>query len=156
HGRVQSISATIWQNWDALTMNSWRQDPALSGGGFLLYTGANMLNTVVELAGEPFVQVAAWLDNRGRPVETMGVAMGRLKSGALVSLHACGEAIPSCASDIRVFCEKAILRTGMWGEFLELQREGDKALVPVMTPPSLGVWEQFLAVRNGVLPNPSP
>ena len=119
-------------------------------------TGAHMLNTVVDLAGEPFVEVAAWLDNRGRPVETMGVAMGRLASGALVTLHACGEAIPSCASDIRVFCEKAILRTGMWGEFLEAQRAGEKELAPVSAPPSLGVWEQFLAVRAGTLANPSP
>jgi len=156
YGTVQSISATVWQNWGGLTRNTWRQEPALSGGGFLFDTGAHMLNTVVELAGEPFVQVAAWLDNRGRPVETMGVAMGRLQSGALVTMHGCGEAIPSCASDIRVFCEKAILRTGMWGEFLELQGESDKELRPVVTPPSLGVWEQFLAVRRGELANPSP
>jgi predicted dehydrogenase len=156
HGAVQSISATIWQNWGAITLNTWRQEPALSGGGFMFDTGAHMLNTVVELAGESFVQVAAWLDNRGRPVDTMGVAMGRLESGALVTLHGCGEAIPSCASDIRVFCEKAILRTGMWGEFLELQHSGEKELLPVVLPPSLGVWEQFLAVRRGELANPSP
>jgi len=156
HGPVQSISATIWQNWDLNTRNTWRQQPAVSGGGCLFDTGAHMLNTVVELAGEPFAQVAAWLDNRGQPVDVMGVAMGRLESGALVTLHACGEAIPSCASDIRVFCEKAILRTGMWGEFLELQRENEKDLSPVLTPPSLGVWEQFLAVRRGELANPSP
>jgi predicted dehydrogenase len=155
-GAVQSISAVIWQNWGAMTTGAWRQQPALSGGGFLFDTGAHMLNTVVELAGEPFAQVAAWFDYRGRPVETMGVVMGRLASGALVTLHGCGEAIPSCASDIRVFCEQAIVRTGMWGEFLEVQRAGEKELQPVTLPPSLGVWEQFLAVRSGQLPNPSP
>jgi predicted dehydrogenase len=155
-GAVLSISATIWQNWGTQTLNTWRQQPAISGGGFLFDTGAHMLNTVVELAGEPFVEVAAWLDDRGRPVETMGVVIGRLASGALVTLHACGEAIPSCASDIRVFGELAILRTGMWGEFLEVQRAGDKDLLPVSAPPSLGVWEQFLAVRAGELPNPAP
>lgn len=155
-GAVQSISATVWQNWDPMTVNTWRQDPALSGGGFLFDTGAHVLNTVVELAGEPFVEVAAWLDNRGRPVETMGVAIGRLASGALVTLHGCGEAIPSCASDIRVFGETAIVRTGMWGEFLELQKTGESELQPVSTPPSLGVWEQFLAVRAGTLANPAP
>ncbi len=155
-GAIQSISATAWQNWDLMTRNTWRQDPALSGGGFLFDTGAHVLNTVVELAGEPFVEVAAWLDNRGQPVETMGVAIGRLASGALVTLHGCGEAIPSCASDIRVFGETAIVRTGMWGEFLELQKAGESQLQPVSTPPSLGVWEQFLAVRAGKLANPAP
>jgi predicted dehydrogenase len=155
-GRLQSISATIWQNWGPFTHNTWRQDPPISGGGFFFDTGAHMLNTVVELAGEPFVEVAAWLDNRGRPVETMGVVIGRLASGALVTLHGSGEMGYSvCESDIRVFCEKAMLRTGMWAEFLEVQREGGQ-LVPVQVPPSLGVWEQFLAVRAGRLPNPAP
>lgn len=155
-GALLSISATIWQDWGPQTVNTWRQQPAISGGGFLFDTGAHMLNTVVELAGEQFVEVAAWLDDKGRPVETMGVVIGRLASGALVTLHACGEAIPSCASDIRVFCQQAILRTGMWGEFLEMQRAGEKDLLPVSVPPSLGVWEQFLLVRAGRLPNPSP
>ena len=155
-GGVLSISATIWQNWGPNTANTWRQEPALSGGGFFFDTGAHMLNTVVELAGEPFVEVAAWLDNKGRPVETMGVVIGRLASGALVTLHGCGEAIPSCSSDIRVFTEQAILRTGMWGEFLERQNAGENQLTPVSVPPSLGVWEQFLLVREGKLPNPAP
>jgi predicted dehydrogenase len=155
-GPVHSISATIWQNWGPFTHNTWRQDPPISGGGFFFDTGAHMLNTVVELAGEPFVEVAAWLDNRGRPVETMGVVIGRLASGALVTLHGSGEMGYSvCESDIRVFCRDAMLRTGMWAEFLEVQREGGK-LTPVAVPPSLGVWEQFLAVRDGRLPNPAP
>lgn len=155
-GSVLSISATIWQDWGPNTANTWRQEPALSGGGFFFDTGAHMLNTVVELAGEEFVEVAAWLDHRGRPVETMGVVIGRLASGALVTLHGCGEAIPSCASDIKVFTNQAILRTGMWGEFLEMQRAGESTLSPVTLPPSLGVWEQFLEVRAGRLPNPAP
>ncbi len=155
-GPLLSISATIWQNWGPLTAGSWRQAPAISGGGFLFDTGAHMLNTVVDVAGEEFVEVAAWLDDRGRPVETMGVIIGRLASGTLVTLHGCGEAIPSCASDIRIFCEQAILRTGMWGEFLEVQRSGETTLTPVTLPPSLGVWEQFLRVYRGEVPNPCP
>ncbi len=155
-GRVLSTSATIWLIWGALPSGTGRPGPAISGGGFLFDTGAHMLNTVVDLAGEEFVEVAAWLDNSGRPVETMGVIIGRLASGSLVTLHGCGEAIPSCASDIRVFTEQAILRTGMWGEFLEVQRSGENALTPVVLPPSLGVWEQFLRVRSGQLANPCP
>jgi hypothetical protein len=82
--------------------------------------------------------------------------MGRLKSGALVTINGCGEAIPSCASDVRVFCTRGILRTGIWGERLELQRDGRRQLRKVKVPPSQGVWEQFLAVRNGNIPNPCP
>ncbi len=155
-GRILSISATIWQNWGINTDGTWRQNQVVSGGGFLFDTGAHMLNTVVDLAGEPIVEVAAWLENMGRPVETMAAVIGRLASGGLVTLHGCGETIPSCESDIRVFGTQAIIRTGAWGRFLEVQRAGEAELQAVTVPASLGVWEQFLAVRTGKLENPSP
>jgi predicted dehydrogenase len=155
-GRILSISATTWQDWGPNTVNTWRQDPPVSGGGFLFDTGAHMLNTVVDLAGEEFIEVAAWLDTNRRPVETLGVVIGRLASGAMVTLHGCGEAIQSCDSDVRVFCSKAILRTGIWGERLELLWAGRKRMVKVAVPPSLGVWEQFLAVRQNQIANPCP
>ncbi|MCX7852097.1 MAG: Gfo/Idh/MocA family oxidoreductase [Caldilineales bacterium] len=155
-GELLSISATVWQNWGPNTANTWRQVPELAGGGFLFDTGAHLLNTVVDLAGEGFAEVMARLDNRGRPVETMGMVMGRLVSGAWVTMHACGETIPSCASDVRVFGTRAILRTGIWGERLELQRYGRHRLRKVPLPDSAGVWEQFLAVRRGDMPNPCP
>jgi len=155
-GRILTISGLLWQNWGPLTVNTWRQEPALSGGGFLFDTGAHLLNTIADLAGEDFSEVAAWFVQNGRPVETLAVAMGRLASGGLVTFHACGEAVPSCASEIRVFCEKGILHTGIWGETLAVQYTGDQPPTPIPVPPSLGVWEQFLDVRSGRIPNPSP
>ena len=155
-GPIRSISATIWQNWRELTGISWRQVPDESGGGFMFDTGAHMLNTTADLAGEPFVEVAAWLDNRGANVDISGTVMARLESGALVTMHGSGETVPSCASDIKVFCAEGILHTGAWGKFLEVQQAGQPHFEPVDVPPSVGAWEQFLAVRHGDLPNPSP
>ncbi len=155
-GRILNIHAAAWQNWNQITAGSWRQAPKLAGGGFLFDTGAHMLNTVADLAGEPFVEVAAWMDNRGAPVDILASVMARLASGALVTMSACGETIPSCDSEVRVFCTQGILRTGIWGERLLLQRPGQSRPVPVRTPRSLGVWEQFLQVRAGAIPNPSP
>ncbi|MEP6985711.1 MAG: Gfo/Idh/MocA family oxidoreductase [Chloroflexota bacterium] len=155
-GSILNISAMAWQNWADLTSNTWRQQPELSGGGFLFDTGAHMLNTVSDLAGENFSEVAAWMENDGHPVDIRAVVMGRLVSGGLVTLNACGSAIPSCHSDIRVFCSKGILRTGIWGEQLELQRPGAKRLTKVKSVQSIHVWEQFLNVRSGVTANPSP
>lgn len=155
-GPILSISGVIWQNWAAYTDGTWRQQPEFSGGGFLFDTGAHLLNTVTDLAGEDFVEVAAWFDSRQRPVEIVGVIIGRLASGALVTLNACGDTAPSCSSDIRVFCPNGILRTGAWGRLLEIQRDEQQGWQTVEVPISLGVWEQFLAVRRGELPNPSP
>jgi predicted dehydrogenase len=71
-------------------------------------------------------------------------------------MNACGRAIPSLGSEIRVFCERATIRTGIWGETLSIQRHGE---TEASTPPAVQsrtVWEQFLAVRDGREPNPSP
>jgi predicted dehydrogenase len=155
-GEILSISAVVWQGWGPNTVGKWRQQPEISGGGFLFDTGAHMLNTVADLAGEDFVEIAAWLEDRGRPVDTLAAVMGRLESGALVTLNGCGETIRSCASDVRVFCTKGIMHTDAWGKWLKIQRQGRKRLSAIKVPPSLGVWEQFLAVRDGRIPNPCP
>jgi predicted dehydrogenase len=155
-GRILTISAVVWQDWGPKTTGKWRQVPEIAGGGFMFDTGAHMLNTVADLAGENFVEVAAWLDDRARPVEVLATVMARLESGALVSLTGCGETIPTCASDVRVFCDKAILHTDVWGKWLKIQRSGRKTFRSVPVPDSLGVWEQFLAVRSGEIANPSP
>lgn len=155
-GKLMSMTAMVWENWADCYQGHWKQRPEISGGGFMFDTGAHMLNTVSHLAGEDFVEVAAWLDNRGRSVDILGSVMGRLASGALVTMMACGNTIPCCASEIRVFCSEAILRTGVWGEQLDIQLAGEKELHPVSVPPSRGPWEQFLAVRNGAIENPCP
>ena len=155
-GRILNIHGVIWQNWQPNTTGTWRQMPELSGGGFMFDTGAHLLNTVADLAGEEFVEVAAWLDNRGAPVDIAATVMARLHSGALVTLSGCGNTIPSCESDIRVFCTEGILRTGAWGRDLDIQRSGEEALTPVPVAANRGVWDQFMDVRSGRIPNPSP
>ncbi len=155
-GELLNISATVWQNWRQVTTNTWRQNPELSGGGMLFDTGAHMLNTVVDLAGEGFAEVAAWLDNRSTPVDILGVIMARTESGILVTMNACGDSPPDCRSDVKVFCTDGILQTGVWGQELLLQTDREKGFEPVDVPPSMGPWEQFLVVRAGKMPNPCP
>jgi predicted dehydrogenase len=154
-GEILNIHAVAYQRWKQGTTGTWRQDPIIAGGGFLFDTGAHMLNTVSDLVGEDFVEVAAWLDNRGAPVDILGTIMARLRSGALVTMSGCGET-PGIGSDVRVFCTNGNLRTGIWGERLEVQRAGETELTTVETPPSLGQWESFLKVRAGEMANPCP
>lgn len=154
-GEVISISANAWQRWQGPTTGTWRQIPEVAGGGFLFDTGAHMLNTVVDLAGEEFVEVGAWLDNRGSPVDIAGVVMGRLKSGVMVTLHGCGD-VSVTGSEVRVFASGGMLLTGIWGERLEVATGRENGLQPVTVPDSLGTWQQFLAVRAGTLDNPCP
>ncbi len=155
-GALLNISAVVWQNWQTITLGTWRQDPVQSGGGFLFDTGAHMLNTVTDLAGEDVTEVGAWMEDDGSPVDIRAVIIARLAGGALVTMNASGRGIPTYGSDVRVFCERAILRTGIWGERLEMQRHGAKRLTRVRSVEPKTVWQQFLDVRAGVEPNPSP
>ena len=52
--------------------------------------GAHMLNTVIDIAGEDVVEVAAWMDDDGSPVDIRGVVIARLASGALVTMNGAG------------------------------------------------------------------
>ena len=130
-GAILNVNALVWQDWHYWSQGTWRENPVLSGGGFMFDTGAHLLNTIADLAGEDVVQVAAWLEDDGNPVDVRAAGIARLASGALITMNGCGRAIPSLGSDIRLFCERGTLRTGIWGERLELQRHGAATLRPV-------------------------
>lgn len=159
-GTVQSLNGFVWQNWKNNTANTWRQMPKVAGGGFLFDTGAHLLNTTCDLLGEDFVEVAAWLDNRGAPVDIIGTVMGKTKSGVYVTLHGCGDAFSTLWSEILIVGDGGLIRTGIWGERLAAQigkpRSAGLRTKNIKLPPSLGVWEQFLDVRDGKMENPCP
>ena len=156
YGEILSVIATVWQGWGSGTKGTWRQEPALSGGGFIFDTGAHMLNTVADLVNQDFVEVAAWMDNLGRPVEVLSTAIAKLASGSLVTFHGCGEAIDTFGSEIKVFCREAILTTGGWGRSLKIQVPGKKKAKNIPFPKTANTWDTFLKVRAGEMDNPSP
>lgn len=154
-GEVTAIAAFAYQNWKTLTVGTWRQNPAISGGGFLFDTGSHMVNTVVDLLGEDVAHVTALLDNRGTPVEIASSVSGVSASGVLFSLTGAGDSI-QCMSEITVFGDKGVLKTGIWGESLALKKRDGKEFSQVKYPRSKGPWQQFLKVRAGGMANPCP
>ncbi len=159
-GELVSLSATVWQSWRQNTNATWRQDARFSGGGFLFDTGAHMLNTVTDLAGDPIVEATARLEDWGAPVDIVGAVMGRMASGALITMHGSGQTAPvgglTIGSEVRAFCTQGHLLTGVWGERLLVQHPGDFHLRRLAVARRVGVWEQFLRVRRGRMANPSP
>ena len=130
-GAILNVNALVWQDWRRHAEGTWRTDPAISGGGFMFDTGAHMLNTVADLAGEDVTEVAAWLEDDGAAVDIRGAVIARLGSGALITMNGCGRAIPSIGSDIRVFCERGTLRTGIGASGWTSSATGATALRPV-------------------------
>ena len=138
-GPVRSISGMLWQNWGGMFAEAWRSRPEISGGGFLFDTGAHMLNTVCDLAGEDFAVISAILDNKGGPVEVNAVIMGRLRSGALVTINACGDTTRSCASDVRVFCSEGRSPDHRLGRFTGDHAAAAAGLAPYRIEPGRGM-----------------
>jgi len=155
-GELQTVTGMVWQGWKGATAGTWRQIPETAGGGFLFDSGAHMMNTVCTLIGEDFASVAAWTDNRGTPVDINGVVMGRLGSGALVTLNGCGDCIPGLENEIFVNLTGGVIRTGIYGERLFIRRAGETEATEAELPKMRGAWQQFTQVRAGEIENPCP
>ena len=155
-GHLMGISATLWEGWGPMNAGTWRHVPEISGGGYLFDAGAHMVNAVAELAGEDFVEAAAWFNNNGRAVETRATVMCRTISGALVTMHAMGEASHTAGADIHAFYSEATIHADAWGRRMAIQRRDEKTPQPLDPPDAPSAWEQFLAVRAGEMPNPGP
>ena len=82
-GRVTSVAAYVHQHWQAATVGKWRQDPEISGGGFLFDTGSHMVNTVVDLIGQDVVEVCALMDRCGTRVDINSTISGRCRDGTM-------------------------------------------------------------------------
>ena len=81
-GEVQAVTVTCGQAWRRLTTGSWRQDPALSGGGMLMDSGSHMVDVLLWLVGRPVTAVAATVDDRDTPVDIDATALVRFAGGA--------------------------------------------------------------------------
>ena len=154
-GEVSAISAFVQQNWKAATVGTWRQIPEISGGGFLFDTGSHMVNTVVDLLGADVACVSALLDNRKTPVEINSSVSGLSTNGVMFSLAGAGDSV-QCCSQVLVFGDGGVLKTGIWGEYLFTKTGSEAEFKPVPYCKSRGPWEQFLRVRSGKMRNPCP
>ncbi len=154
-GKITAVNAWAHQHWKRATKGTWRQVPEVSGGGFLFDTGSHMVNTVVDLIGEPVTEVTALLDHCGTPVEINSSVGGRFKGGAMFTMTGAGDSI-FCQSGIQIFGDKGVLETGIWGERLRLMTLKKREFEPVPYPKYTGVWEQFEKVRGGRQKNPCP
>ena len=104
-GKVLFVSALQCQEWKRLTAGTWRQNPALSGGGQLNDSGSHLLDVLLWATGLHPVSVAAHTDYRGTPVDINSTLNVRFACGALGSVSVVGDA-HRWHEDFTVWCEK--------------------------------------------------
>jgi predicted dehydrogenase len=153
-GDLVSVNASIWEGWAKNYAGQWKQNPAISGGGFMFDTGAHMMNTVCVLADSEFERLSAFTNNRGLKVDLVCAVAARLSNGALVTFNAAGDGPPGCESAITFFYTKAIIRIDAWGKWREVTVEGvaePREESEIRDTP----MHTFQAVRDGRMANPS-
>ncbi len=128
-GTIQYVAAYQAQAWRTATMGTWRQDPALSGGGQLNDSGSHLLDVVLWSTDVTPVEVQAWIDNRGTPVDIDTALQVRCAGGALLSFTIVGSASIAWHEDVSIHGSTgtALYRNGM----LAVARAGEPVATPV-------------------------
>src|ERR1700735_5114887 len=111
-------------------------------------TGAHMMNTVCLLADSDCQQVSALMNDRERSVDVVCAVVGRLTSGALLTLNAAGDGPVGCASQLTFFYTGAIVQVDAWGAWREIAASGAPGIreeVEIRNNP----LKSFLAIRAG-------
>ncbi|MBW7461838.1 gfo/Idh/MocA family oxidoreductase, partial [Paenibacillus sepulcri] len=101
-GKLTSVTASLYQEWRQGTPGSWRQDPALSGGGFLMDSGSHIIDVLLWTTGLTPVDVKPQLHMHGAPVEIDTFTSIRFAEGAVAGLNLVGFA--PCWHETFVFC----------------------------------------------------
>lgn len=105
YGAVTMVSALLSQEWKRFTTGTWRQEPALSGGGMMLDSGSHMVDILLWCSGLQADTVSAFIDNRGTPVDIDSAMSIKFTNGAMGTITIDGDA-PNWHEDITIYCER--------------------------------------------------
>lgn len=127
-GAVQFINALQQQGWAKGTVGSWRQDPALSGGGQINDSGSHLLDIVLWTTGLAPEKVAAFMDPRGTPVDINSALSIKFTSGAQGNISVVGDAA-GWYEDITIWCDSGSFYVRNDGSF-RVQGTDGKTFTP--------------------------
>lgn len=105
YGKVQFVQGMQGQEWLVACANSWRHDPALSGGGQLNDSGSHLLAVILFVTGLSVESVCGFIDNMTVPVDINSALSVRFVGGAQGNLSIIGNA-PAWHEDITIWCEQ--------------------------------------------------
>lgn len=88
--KVTGMPAEFFSGWQA-----WHRDPAQMGGGMFADMGPHIVDLALWLAGAPPVEVTAFSEAAGVPVECFMSVQARLADGTLLSLTSADIPMPS-------------------------------------------------------------
>jgi predicted dehydrogenase len=131
-GKLETVTGWLTQNWRQATAGTWRQNPALSGGGQMYDSGAHLFNSLVWLVEQPVGEVLAFTDNVGTPVDINGTANIRFSNGVLATITIVGNCPNSSAGMYLSFTEGRVEVDGWSGTWIKVfNRDGEVKDLPI-------------------------
>lgn len=127
-GNLTSITASLYQQWwNGRPNGSWRQDPKLSGGGFLMDSGSHIVDMLLWTTGLKPVEIKSHLSQQGAPVEIDTFTSILFEGGVVAGLNLVGcspiwhETYAFCGDKGGIFYEN---------NRITLHRSGKEPIVP--------------------------
>lgn len=157
-GEIRAIAITCGQSWATGTRGSWRQDPALSGGGMLMDSGSHMIDMLLWLVTDPVIAVAANVDNRGTPVDIDTTAIVRFANGIQGQLTVIGDLPTTWIEQVLVTGSSGLLRYEIepqhpWRTGRVVHYRDEAIVQPLQLPPAITTDAAWLAAIRGDAPN---
>ena len=163
-GRLELVTGFISQDWLRGTTGTWRQDPALSGGGQAYDSGAHLFNSLCWSVESEVEEVFAFVDNRGTSVDINSVSSVRFASGVLANITVGGNC-PGGGSFMAFIFDGGRVEIDGWGAgWINIWKGERKLTYPPITAemgsPSpdhnfidaiLGRAEPRTSVENGIV-----
>ena len=101
-GKLTSVTASLYQEWGQGTTGSWRQNPALSGGGMLMDSGSHIIDVLLWTTGLKPIEVTTQMQQHNAPVELDSFTSIRFENDVVAGLNIVGYA--PCWHETYVFC----------------------------------------------------
>ena len=140
-GKLTSITASLYQEWLQATTGTWRQNPALSGGGFLMDSGSHIIDVLLWTTGLTPIEVKPQLHRHGSPVEIDTLTSIRFAEGPIAGLNLVGYA--PCWHETYVFCGE---EGGIFYDNgrITLRRYREEAIVPELPKQTTNQDKSFI------------
>jgi predicted dehydrogenase len=152
-GKLTSITASLYQDWNHLTTGTWRQNPALSGGGMLMDSGSHIVDVLLWTTGLKPLDLESKIENHQTPVEQDSFTTITFENNVVAGLNIVGNA--PCWNETYVFCGEngAIFYDN--GKIV-LRPLGKEAIVPELPPRTTNSDKSFidaiLGLQNVMVP----
>lgn len=91
-GRLTSVHAALYQNWKKSQEGTWRQNPALSGGGMLMDSGSHIIDVLLWTTNLTPQSMTVQLECHGAPVEVDTLTSIRYDQGVIGTMNIIGYA----------------------------------------------------------------